>query len=262
MKMEDVESALRGIEITRAPRALRERVLDEAKRELASPQPASMVLRAPRPGVEKLSLLGALLASAAVLSIVLFPPAARTPLDELLSRIEDRGATGRAQAVSALGELAGRKAMPIAASLLQDPDRDVRAAAAALLCVGGATDVGVPAVLREGRGFTVLNLLRTPDLWKAMSGARVPELTGRTAPERIRDLGAAAGLDVVMPAPSTLEERRWASERRPEKGPSTMLAALEAALGPYEVVLDAGSIRLLRRNDAELFWRSWWEAKK
>jgi hypothetical protein len=269
MRLEEVQSALRGIALPRAPRSLRERVLEEAAKELASPH-APTILRGPRPRVENLSLVGAILASAAVLSIVLFPPAPppKTRLDELLSRIQDPDAVGRAQAVRSLGDIAGRKAMPLASSLLQDRDRDVRAAAAELLISGGAAELGVPALLREGRGFTVMNLLRTADLWKAMAGARGPELSGRSAPERIREIGRTAGLEVVVPAPSTPEERRWASERRTKNGPPTLLAALEFSLrqddgspGPYEVVLDVGAIRLLPRAEALTFWRNWWERK-
>jgi hypothetical protein len=269
MKMEEVESALRGIALPRAPRSLRERVLEEAKKELASPQ-APTILRGPRPRVEKLSLVGAILASAAVLSIVLFSPAAppKTRLGELLSRIEDPGAPGRAQAVLALGDIAGRKAMPIAGSLLRDRDGDVRAAAAELLISGGAAELGVPALLREGCGFTVMNLLRSAEVWKAMAGARGPELLGSSAPERIRQLGRAAGLEAVVPAPSTPEERRWASERRTKGGSPTLLAALELSLryddgspGPYEVVLDSRAIRLLPRAEASTFWRNWWDRK-
>jgi hypothetical protein len=269
--MENVESALRGIALPRAPLSLRERVLEEAKKELQSPRPATLILRTPRPRVEKLSLLGALLASAAVLSIVLFPPlpqTTRSRLDELLSRLQNPDAAGRAQAVSALGDLAGRKAMPIAASLLQDRDPDVRSAAAALLIGGGASELGVPALLREGRGFTVMNLLRTPDLWKAMAGARGPVLSGLPAPERIREIGRAAGLGVVVPAASTSEERRWASEHRAPDGPPTLLAALESSLrfddgtpGPYEVVFESGTIRLLPRAEAQAYWGDWWNRK-
>jgi len=270
MKIDDVEAALRRMPLPSAPRSLREQVAGKAAEELARPRAAApIVLRAPRPRFERLSLVGALLAAAAVLGVVLLPPSRpATPaqrLDELLASIRDPEAPGRARAVSALADMAGRKAMPVAASLLQDRDADVRVAAAELLCFCGATEIGVPALLREGRGFTVLNLLRSPDLWKAMAAARSPSLSRASAPERIREIALASGLELVAPGPSTAEERRWAAEGRAEKAPATLLAALESLLrfrdgsgGPYEAVLEKDRIRLLPRAEAESFWRAWW----
>jgi len=269
MRIEEVESALRAAALPRAPRSLRDRVVSEAKKELDSPR-APVFLRAPSAPIERLSLAGALIACAAVLCVVVFPPvrpSTKTPerLDELLACIRDPDAPGRPRAVLKLGEITGRKAMPLAASLLEDSDRDVRAAAAGLLCVGGAAEIGVPALLREGRGLTVLNLLRSPDLWKAMAGARVPDLSGRSAPDRIRAIGLGAGLEVLAARPATFDERRWAAERRTDAISPTMLAALEAALrfgdgspGPYEVVFEPGKIRLLPRREAVQFWSEWW----
>jgi hypothetical protein len=271
MRIEDAEAALRGMALPRAPRSLRGRVIDEARKELEHPQRAAMiVLRAPRPRVEKLSLVGALIASAAVLCVVLFPPVRPSPkpparFDELLAVIDDPGAPGRAKAISALGDLAGRKAMPLAARLLEDRDPEVRIAAAELLCFGGAAELGVPALLREGRGFTVLNLLRAPDLWKAMAGARTPEPSGSTALDRVHGLGVAVSMKVLVPPPSTSEERRWASEVRTEKAAPALLAAVDALLrfrdgspGPYEVVLEQDRIWLVPRAEAGKFWREWW----
>jgi hypothetical protein len=159
--------------------------------------------------------------------------------------------------------MAGRKAMPVAASLLEDRDPDVRIAAAELLCFGGATELGVPALLREGRGFTVLNLLRSPDLWKAMAAARTPDCRKRRPPSAFA---------------RSLSRRDWSSSLRTrrarrsdagrpkaagKKTPATLLATLESLLrfsdgssGRYEVVLEKDRIRILPRAEAEAFWRA------
>lgn len=272
MRIEEAESALQRTGLPAAPRSLRERVLEDARRALETPPPVAPVLPGlPQRRPEGMPWMGALVAAVAVFCVILayatVPP--RNPperLDELVACIRDPGAPGRARAVSALSQQAGRKAMPLAASLLEDRDPDVRAAAATMLVVGGATDIGVSALLREGRGFTVLNLLRSPNLWKALTGARGPSFVGQSAPDRIRELGLAAELEVLIPATSLPEERRWATELRRDPPGPTILASLETALrradgspGPYEMILEAGSLRLLPRAQAEQFWRAWWE---
>ena len=260
MNLDDVETTLRALPLPRAPQALRGRVIGKAKEALEKG------FRAPRRRMGVLSVAGALVACAAVVCVVFLAPHAHPPkppetVDDLLACLRDPKAPGRARAVAVLGELAGRKSLPLAASLLEDSDPEVRTAAASLLCVEGAVETGVPALLREGREFIVMNLVRYPETWKDLSGRSAPALSERSAPERLRRLARAAGRVLTLPAPVAPEEHRWSSSPLPAQQPGSILAALKAASGPYEVILEPGTIRLVPRSEAFRYWTDWWNSR-
>jgi hypothetical protein len=251
MNHDDVETALRALPLPRAPRELRGRVLEAAKEALEKG------VRAPRPRTGALSVAGALAACAAVVWVVFLAPSSNPPetVEELLACLRDPKAPGRPRAVAALGDLAGRKSLPVVSSLLQDSDPAVRVAAARVLCLSGAVAAGVPVLLREGRGLGVLNSLRYPEAWKTLSGRPAPPATERTAPERLRRLARAAGMVLILP------EELGRMSPAPAEEPGSILAALEAASGPYEFILEPGTIRLVPRSEALRLWSEWWNSR-
>jgi hypothetical protein len=259
MSLDHVESTLRALPLPRAPQALRGRVLGTAKEALEKG------FQAPRPRIGALSVAGALVACAAVVCVVFLAPSAppKPPetADELLARLRDPKAPGRARAIALLGELAGRKSLPLASSLLEDPDPTVRSAAARVLCLGGAFETAVPALLRDGRELGVLNFVRYPEAWRTLSARPAPTLTERSAPDRLRRLARAAGLVLTLPAPVTPEEHRWASTPLPAQEAGSILAAMEAASGPYGILLEPGTVRLLPRSEALRVWTEWWNSR-
>ncbi len=272
MRLDETESLMRGLPVPRAPEEVRARVMRSAKEHLLGAGAGSVSLHRPSRGSGTLAFVAAVAACGISVTVALLGPerpkgelvAEAESCEELAARVRDPRAPGRARAVRALSDAAGRKAMPAVASVLGDPDPEVRVAAADALCRNGAHELGVPVLLREARELTALNAGRQPGAWRLLADAPSPPSGSAAARDRVRELARAAGFEVDWTGAHALDDRGWAASLPPDAS-ATVLPALESALrlpdggpGPYEMILEPDRIRLVPRDEALRFWRAWW----
>jgi len=168
----------------------------------------------------------------------------------------------RLLAVRALEAAGSREAIAAVAGRLQDSGLDVRVAAAECLCTLGSRD-GVPTLLKEGKNFTALNLLRRPEAWKDLGSRPFTRVLSGRRSELLQLLCREARLELREPRRCCdLEElNHWEGcGTSVDAHGKTMLSAMQEALSsdPYEMVLEPDRLVILTHEEARGFWTTWW----
>lgn len=163
----------------------------------------------------------------------------------------------RDSAAAALRRLRARDALPKAAALLEDPSHRTRIAAASWLCESGSAK-GVPVLLEEWAPLTPLNALRDAKAWTA--AVSVPLRTPLEGSGRLflAEIARRLGLQLDLRPPQNGEETAWLARRPRGFPPRTMAEAFETvARGPYELILDGATMKVVTHDEALTFWRGW-----
>jgi HEAT repeat protein len=157
---------------------------------------------------------------------------------------------------AAIAELTSRKGAPALCSLLSDDSRDVRLAAARLLCEKGLRD-GVPTLLRDGGDLSCLNLLREPDLDKRLDRPFLDDGRGFEADD-LKELADSAGL--IFDTSAAPELATGVYSFRGGRSVRSLLLPLLRFPEEYDYILEKDRLRILPRAAALAEWKAWWAA--
>lgn len=179
---------------------------------------------------------------------------ARSAVDNLTAALKDADPGVRVEAVRAIGEIQGAKALPLLNSLLGDPV--VGEAAAAALCLQGEREGLAP--LQEGGIF--LNVFRRPATWDHLRKSPVDADLEGSGREILAQIAAKALMKLeIAPeasfAPSELEI--LGGFRRFRAGTDRSSLADVLRLLGLEILLDSDTLRVVPRAEARRFWSAW-----
>lgn len=161
------------------------------------------------------------------------------------------------------------KAVPLAvggpllsASLKLETDTPVRTWAAHALCRMKRSE-GIESLLAEAeRNFlsvelAVLNAIRQPQIWSRLKEKLLPGGTKGSTQAILDSIGKEGGLSVKLGEVDLVPNRLRLSR------PACLQEALDGLLGTETTyILESDSLRILPRDEALEFWRSWWQKEK
>jgi hypothetical protein len=221
--------------------------------------------------------------------------AAQVPI--LLGLLEKDGET-RSRAIAGLKALGAREAAPAIARYLMDEDPSVRSSAATALAALGARDQvpriarllgdegldyggtpfvsealcrlgsreGVPFFFEQGWGWSALNALRDPGLYKEYESKRLRRDVGDGRTPTWKLLAAEIGVPIDVSEMPTEDPALTSTDRlRCRGGRLSFREALEAVFrcGSYSaIVLERDKVRVLSHDPAFDFWARWWDGER
>jgi HEAT repeat protein len=202
--------------------------------------------------------------SAAVASLALLKAVEYSA--QIQELIRDREPGIRGAATRALSVLMGPRAIPLLIPLLEDPVISVRDAAARSLARVGSPE-GVPRLLRRS-DYTpwyplyLLNGVRQPDLYSRLSELRFKGPILGSVQQVLDALLKPAGIALDDAA---VRGEAWNKFLESPQGfdahpgcDSVMYALQQLLSDPYDFVLEADRLRIISRDQAPAFWKSWW----
>jgi HEAT repeat protein len=178
---------------------------------------------------------------------------AKEEIPAIVKLLQSEGPQSRFGALRALGQLKATGTASEMAKLLVDPEAYVRHEAAMNLCRMGSWE-GVPVILGEEYDLNGLNALRQPELWQRLEALGVETPIEGTSREILERLAKMAGLRLDCPSHPTLDQ--WWMRISWEF--ITFVGAVNDAAGSgFRIVVEPDRIRVLPRDHALEFWRSW-----
>jgi HEAT repeat protein len=221
---------------------------------------------------------------------------------DVMNLFNDPVATVRRCALHAYGRLASDEDLRRIDKLLSDPKADVRAAALSALCARQASDMskrleiclsdeddevrltaavwlcrlgtknGTAELLKQKKGIVLFNAVRDPKNWSRLTSLRSHKEYNGTTAEVLKAIAQEAGMTLALPEALSWKEEAWFLQScrfRAHRFPSDPLSIIEcildelpAGVEPLEFILEPACIRLLKRDQASLFWKNWVEVSK
>jgi HEAT repeat protein len=191
----------------------------------------------------------------------------RDLLPSLLPVLQSRNAGDRRNALQVAGLVPGDEVLAELRRMLQDPYDDAKIVAAEMLCRRGLRE-GVPLVLGNTldryRGLNFeLNAVRTPQVWKRLRETELKGPVYASARDLIALIAKEAGMSFEEPPANDPNRSTWTNTyfRIQEWAyPLTLLDALDRIRHrSWMVILENDRLRLVPREQALEFWKSWWE---
>jgi HEAT repeat protein len=183
---------------------------------------------------------------------------AKETVPEIVKLLNNEYNLLRGYAARALGDMRAKETVPEIVKLLKDSNELVRQSAARSLCLLGSKD-GVAELLKVC-DLLYLNALRRHDLWESLGST--PLVVNARGPRKqiLERTASKAGVRTQ----GEMETEPFITGEVELRGRTTLLKALESILGnKYEAVLEEKDrIRIMSRDEALKFWRTWWEGEQ
>ena len=184
---------------------------------------------------------------------------------EILKLLQDMESPVRGSAARSLGRLGAKEAAPELPKLLKEEGYRIRVSAAEALCRLESQE-GVAVLLEEKRGLVYLNAVRAPAAWRLMEARTAIQGVDGSTRALVRLMAKEAGLSVEGPMGMDGTKEEWGQEDHRIwnwNGSMSRLEVLESTLSEnYEVILEEDRIRILRREEALIFWKEWWAKER